>query len=225
MINHCSYFLFFFFFPALTSQSPCLHFWGSWHWHLTWSHSTSLWSCDPFSCWGETGGLGGAGPESRWGRKQPGLFSINPVGDRAPYQERARIALWVCDHGKRELLGVMRLARVIKMNDNKNLGWDMKPRALELKLISNRDQGIYRGQIILCLPSWGSYTSSKLSDAVQRKALLSGWDSLSQFNNFHWITRNYSFQRMLLSRVKYNPALTASHTLSKTGACNLSAAQ
>ena len=80
----------------------------------------------------------------------------------------------VHDHGKQELRGVMRLARVIKMNDNKNLGWDMKPRALELKLISNRDQGIYRGQIILCLPSWGSYTSFKLSDAVQRKALLSG---------------------------------------------------
>lgn len=89
------------------------------------------------------------------------------------------------DHGKQELRGVMRLARVIKTNGNKNLGWDMKPRALELKLISNRDQGIYQGQIILCLPSRGSYTSSKLSDAVQRKALLSGRDSLSQFNNFH----------------------------------------
>lgn len=56
------------------------------------------------------------------------------------------------------------------MNDNKNLGWHMKPHALELKLISNRDQGIYQGQIILRLPSWGSYTSSKWSDAVQRKA-------------------------------------------------------
>lgn len=108
------------------------------------------------------------------GRKQPGLFSINPVEDRAPYQARARIALWVRDHGKQELRGVMRLARVIKLNDNKNLGWHMKPRALELKLISNRDQGIYQGQIILCLPSWGSYTSSKLSDALQRKAVVSG---------------------------------------------------